>query len=195
MKKRFLKINFMKFIIKIGEYDDRKQVRKRIILGRIKMKKMSVLGIGPVYVISCLIITILSIYISEKGFLNSGKVYELKGFMLLIGAVCITLGIVLWIKAVISQKMVKAIKNNKLLTTGVYSIVRNPIYSAFYFVLTGLLLIEANLWLLILPIIFWIYMTVLLKLTEEKWLLDAFGEEYIKYCSSVNRVFPWIPKK
>ena len=159
------------------------------------MKKMSVLGIGPVYVISCLIITILSIYISEKGFLNSGKVYELKGFMLLIGAVCITLGIVLWIKAVISQKMVKVIKNNKLLTTGVYSIVRNPVYSAFYFVLTGLLLIEANLWLLMLPILFWIYMTVLLKLTEEKWLLDTFGEEYIKYCSKVNRVFPWFPKK
>ena len=147
------------------------------------------------YVISCLIITILSIYISEKGFLNSGKVYELKGFMLLIGAVCITLGIVLWIKAVISQKMVKAIKNNKLLMTGVYSIVRNPVYSAFYFVLTGLLLIEANLWLLMLPILFWIYMTVLLKLTEEKWLLDTFGEEYIKYCSKVNRVFPWFPKK
>ncbi len=159
------------------------------------MKKMSVLGIGPVYVISCLIITILSIYISEKGFLNSGKVYELKGFMVLIGAVCIALGIVLWIKAVISQKMVKAIKNNKLLTTGVYSIVRNPVYSAFYFVLTGSLLIEANLWLLILPILFWIYMTVLLKLTEEKWLLDTFGEEYIKYCSKVNRVFPWFPKK
>ena len=48
MKKRFLKINFMKFIMKIGEYDDRKQVRKRIILGRIKMKKMSVLGVGPI---------------------------------------------------------------------------------------------------------------------------------------------------
>jgi len=38
-------------------------------------------------------------------------------------------------------------------------------------------------------------MTVLLKLTEEKWLLDTFGEEYIKYCSKVNRVFPWFPKK
>ena len=159
------------------------------------MKKMSVLGIGPAYVISCLIITLLAIYITEKGFLNSGKVYELKGFMVLIGVICIALGIVLWLKAVISQKMVKAIKNNKLLMTGVYSIVRNPVYSAFYFVFTGCLLIEANLWLLILPILFWIYMTVLLKLTEEKWLLDAFGEEYIKYCSKVNRVFPWFPKK
>ena len=159
------------------------------------MKKMSVLGIGPVYVISCLIITILSIYITEKGFLNSGKVYELKDFMVLVGAVCIALGIALWLNAVVYQKMVKAIKNNKLLTTGVYSIVRNLVYSAFYFVLTGSLLIEANLWLMILPILFWIYMTVLLKLTEEKWLLDTFGEEYIKYCSKVNRVFPWFPKK
>ena len=44
--------------------------------------------------------------------------------------------------------------NNKLLMTGVYSMVRNPICSAFYFVLIGLLLIEANLWLLILPILF-----------------------------------------
>ena len=153
---------------------------------------MSVLGIGPVYVISCLIITILSIYISEKDFLNSGKVYELKGFMVLVGAVCIALGIVLWLNAVVSQKMVKAIKY-KLLTMGL-SIVE-ILYTQLLLVLTGSLLIEANLWLLILPIIFWIYMTALLKLTEEKWLLDAFGEEYIKYCSRVNRVFPWFPKK
>ena len=32
-----------------------------------KKIKMSVLGIGPVYVLSCLIVTVLSIYLSEKG--------------------------------------------------------------------------------------------------------------------------------
>nr|WP_274459969.1 hypothetical protein [Gemella haemolysans] len=41
---------------------------------------------------------------------------------------------------------------------GIYYIVRNPIYLAFYFVLTGFLIIEANLWLLIIPILFRIYM-------------------------------------
>ena len=70
----------------------------------------------------------------------------------------------------IVQKMVKTIKDNILLTKGVYAVVRNPIYSAFFFVFTGMLLIEANLWLLILPIVFWLYMTILLKLTEEKCL-------------------------
>ena len=36
-----------------------------------------------------------------------------------------------------------SIKDNILLTKGVYAVVRNPIYSAFFFVFTGMLLIEA----------------------------------------------------
>ena len=160
-----------------------------------KKIKMSVLGIGPVYVLSCLIVTILSIYLSEKGSLYSGKISNFRLIMIFFGVISILLGVTLWIQAVFSQKMVKAIKDNILLTKGVYAVVRNPIYSAFFFVFTGMLLIEANLWLLILPIVFWFYMTILLKLTEEKWLKEAFGEKYIEYCARVNRVFPWFPKK
>ena len=160
-----------------------------------KKIKMSVLGIGPVYVLSCLIVTVLSIYISEKGSLNSGEISKLRLIMVFFGILSILLGVTLWLQAVFSQKMVKAIKDNILLTKGVYAVVRNPIYSAFFFVFTGMLFIEANLWLLILPIVFWLYMTILLKLTEEKWLKEAFGQEYIEYCARVNRVFPWFPKK
>ena len=160
-----------------------------------KKIKMSVLGIGPVYVLSCLIVTVLSIYISEKGSLNSGEISKLRLIMVFFGILSILLGVILWIQAVFSQKMVKAIKDNILLTKGVYAVVRNPIYSAFFFVFTGMLFIEANLWLLILPIVFWLYMTILLKLTEEKWLKEAFGQEYIEYCARVNRVFPWFSKK
>jgi len=156
---------------------------------------MSVLGIGPVYVLSCLIVTVLSIYLSEKGSLNSGKISDLRLILICLGVLSILLGVILWIQAVFSQKMVKAIKDNILLTKGVYAVVRNPIYSAFFFIFTGMLFIEANLWLLILPIVFWLYMTILLKLTEEKWLKEAFGQEYIEYCARVNRVFPWFPKK
>jgi len=160
-----------------------------------KKIKMSVLGIGPVYVLSCLIVTVLSIYLSEKGSLNSGKISDLRLILICLGVLSILLGVILWIQAVFSQKMVKAIKDNILLTKGVYAVVRNPIYSAFFFIFTGMLFIEANLWLLILPIVFWLYMTILLKLTEEKWLKEAFGQEYIEYCARVNRVFPWFPKK
>ena len=122
-----------------------------------KKIKMSVLGIGPVYVLSCLIVTVLSIYLSEKGSLNSGKISDLRLILICLGVLSILLGVILWIQAVFSQKMVKAIKDNILLTKGVYAVVRNPIYSAFFFIFTGMLFIEANLWLLILPIVLALY--------------------------------------
>ena len=101
-----------------------------------KKIKMSVLGIGPVYVLSCLIATVLSIYLSEKGSLNSGKISNFRLILICLGVLSILLGVILWIQAVFSQKMVKAIKDNILLTKGVYAVLGNLIYSIFFFVFT-----------------------------------------------------------
>lgn len=60
---------------------------------------------------------------------------------------------------------------------------------------TGVLLIVHNLWLLILPFIFWITMTIMLVNSEEKWLMDLYGQEYIDYCKKVNRCIPWFSRK
>jgi len=77
----------------------------------------------------------------------------------------------------------------------VYSIVRNPVYSAFTFIFTGLLLFTTNYILLILLFVFWTFLTILMKNTEEKWLKNEFGEEYELYLKKVNRVIPWIKRK
>ncbi|MEL5719973.1 MAG: isoprenylcysteine carboxylmethyltransferase family protein, partial [Treponemataceae bacterium] len=77
-------------------------------------------------------------------------------------------------------------------TTGVYGIVRNPIYSAFLFIFSGVLLLFRNWFLLILPFVFWALLTLLMKFTEEIWLKDKFGKEYTAYCKKVNRVIPWF---
>ena len=50
----------------------------------------------------------------------------------------------------------------------------------------------SNVLLLPLPLIYWGLMTVMMKRTEEKWLYDAFGEEYVQYCKDVNRCIPWF---
>ena len=34
-----------------------------------------------------------------------------------------------------------------------------------------------------------------LKNTEEKWLANLYGQEYIDYCKRVNRCIPWLPRK
>ena len=46
--------------------------------------------------------------------------------------------------------------------------------------------------LLILPVIFWAVLTVVLKRTEERCLLEKFGDEYACYCKRVNRIIPWF---
>ena len=115
-----------------------------------------------------------------------------------IGPVCIAImiaftaaGIALWCAAVFGARIDIKIKSNRLATGGVYALVRNPIYSAFLFICTGVLLFCRNLYVLFLLPLFWLYLTVFMKLTEEKWLTERFGDEYGAYCKRVNRFIPW----
>ncbi len=156
-------------------------------------KHLSVLGVGPLYVISILILTIIALILNQLNVVYKIKV--LNKFLIILAIISILIAISLWVSAVLFSKVKTKIKENTLVTTGVYSVVRNPIYSAFLFLFTGILLFTRNLYLLIFPIIFWIYLTYLLKETEEKWLKDKFKEEYQKYMKKVNRIIPNIFKK
>ncbi len=158
-------------------------------------KKLPVFGFGPIYVLTCLLLTIGALALDYYGYLDIGKLTNGKTILFALGVILIIMGIFLWIKSVIFQKIGEEIKKGHLVTTGVYSIVRNPIHSAFILIFTGMLLMSANLYLLILPFVFWAYLTVLMKLTEEKWLKEKFGDEYVEYCREVNRVIPWFRKR
>ena len=158
-------------------------------------KALPVLGIGPFYLLSCLIMMLIGFKLKNNQLFKIGDISKMKTPLILVGAIFIVVGVAVWIYAVIIQKISEEIKNGKLITKGIYSFVRNPIYTAFIFVFTGILIMGSNLFLLILPILFWINLTVILKLTEEKWLLEKFGDEYVDYCKVVNRIIPWFPKK
>ena len=161
------------------------------------MKKdhLPILGVGPLYVITIVLITIISIIFSATRFIPVITFTNMRWIFILIGILCFAIGITLWLRAVIIDKLDTHIIKNELVTTGVYAYVRNPVYSAFMFVCTGVLLIYGNLILLLLPIIYWGFMTVLMKSTEEKWLEDLYGQEYIQYLQRVNRCIPWKGKK
>ena len=154
--------------------------------------KMPVFVVGPLYVITCLVLTIVGLCLHLKGYLYKGELSKGKIFFTLAGIFSILLGIYLWVQAVIVQKINRKVRENKLITTGVYNIVRNPVYSAFIFIFTGVLLLTANYILLILPFIYWAFLTILMKTTEEKWLKNEFGTEYDIYLKEVNRVIPYI---
>jgi len=157
-----------------------------------KKNTLPVFGIGPIYAVSCLLLTVFGLFLKKKGFLNGGDLPGLKSEAMRIGFMLIFIGVALWIYAVLIQRISKEISSGHLVTIGIYSIVRNPIYLAFLCVCTGILVTAHNVYLLIIPVVLYIFLTVLMKQTEEKWLLDKFGSEYIEYCKHVNRVIPWF---
>lgn len=77
---------------------------------------------------------------------------------------------------------------DKLITTGVFALSRNPIYVAFAFILLGQFLILPN-WILLVYIgaAIWLFHRQVLR--EEDYLKTHYGKEYSKYCGQVRRYF------
>ena len=150
-------------------------------------------GVGPLY--GAIVAALTAAGCVAGSLVPFGIVPQLKIPLLILGVLLIIYGISLWIRAVIVAKLDDGIKENRLVTGGVYAHVRNPIYSAIMFACTGALCIAGNLLFLPLFFVFWALMTVMMKKAEEKWLLDRFGKHYSDYCKRVNRAIPWFAKK
>ncbi len=159
---------------------------------------LPIYGVGPFYGVGIIAVTVIGIVLSVTGVIKSGRIENtglIVGFIVM-GLVILLLGFFIWKAAALGSKSIdKYIESNTLCTTGVYSIVRNPCYSGIMLMCTGLLFMVHNLWLLILPVVYRLAMTILMKCSEEKWLKDLYGQEYVEYCKTVNRCIPWFPKK
>jgi protein-S-isoprenylcysteine O-methyltransferase Ste14 len=75
---------------------------------------------------------------------------------------------------------------DKLVTTGVFAVSRNPIYVTFAVILLGEFLIFPNL-IPLLYIAAGIFMFHRQVLREEAFLKEHYGEEYREYCGKVRR--------
>lgn len=85
----------------------------------------------------------------------------------------------------------KVQKAEVLNTTGIYSMVRNPLYLGNYFVLLGMMMYPQSIWLAIVAsLIFWLYYERII-FKEEDFLENKFQDEYIKWAENVS---PFIPK-
>jgi protein-S-isoprenylcysteine O-methyltransferase Ste14 len=153
-------------------------------------KHLPIFGIGPYLVLIIGTITITSSIFSFYNIIPVYKIDELNMVILIFGIILIISGIAFWIHAVLISKINQEVENNELVTTGIYAYVRHPIYAAFFYIATGLILISQNIILFILPIIFWVFLTVVMIKTEEKWLINKFGNDYIDYSKKVNRFIP-----
>lgn len=157
---------------------------------------LSIIGPGPAICLPMVLLTVIGVWVSAIGAIP-GNIDNsiLKMIMLVLGMLLIIEGIVLYFCADLNGNLVDSIKENKLKTNGSYRFVRNPCYCMFLLGTTGVLLISHNWFLLVLPLVFYIEMTVVLINTEEKWLKNLYGQDYVDYCKRVNRCIPWWSKE
>ena len=77
-------------------------------------------------------------------------------------------------------------KPGSLVTTGAFSISRNPIYISFFMILTGIFLIFPT-WLFFAYFIAGLWVIDRQVCLEENSLRDIYGKEYDNYCNKVRR--------
>jgi protein-S-isoprenylcysteine O-methyltransferase Ste14 len=110
-------------------------------------------------------------------------------FIMPMGYFLLVPGLILWGTAVI--QLMTGFSKGKLVTTGAYGIVRNPIYSSVtFFILPAIALLTLT-WVYFIVSIF-LYVGVMIFIgTEEQQLTKAFGKEYEEFMARVDRLIPF----
>jgi protein-S-isoprenylcysteine O-methyltransferase Ste14 len=106
-----------------------------------------------------------------------------------VGYLLLLPGLILW-GAAMTQLMM-GFSKGKLLTTGAYGVVRNPIYSSVtFFILPAIGLITLTWVYFVVSIFLYAGVTIFIG-KEEKQLTQAFGKVYQKYMARVDRLVPF----
>jgi protein-S-isoprenylcysteine O-methyltransferase Ste14 len=110
------------------------------------------------------------------------------------GYIFLALGLIFTIPALMkfikSRNTVITVKPaNSLQTDGIYAFTRNPMYLGLLFLYTGIAFFAGNWWTIILiPLVVTVVTLYVIRL-EEKYLHDAFGEDFTAYKAKVRQ---WI---
>lgn len=89
-----------------------------------------------------------------------------------------------------SGRNTKEQKASVLNTTGIYSILRHPLYLANYLMWMGIVIFTFNTYLfIIVSLLYWIYYERIMY-AEERFLERKFGEEYLTWSCSIPAFLP-----
>lgn len=86
--------------------------------------------------------------------------------------------------------LVELREGHKLVTEGIYSIIRHPMYAAFWLLVLGQALLLGNYLAAFSGILGFGFLYITRIDREEEMLLQKFGKEYREYMESTGRLFP-----
>jgi protein-S-isoprenylcysteine O-methyltransferase Ste14 len=153
-----------------------------------KQNEMNIIGQGGKIILFMLPSLIAAIWV-HRYLPQIAALPERISFIKPVGYLLLFPGLILWGAAVIQLMM--GFSKGKLVTTGAYGVVRNPIYSSVtFFILPAVALLTLT-WVYFVASIF-LYIGVIVFIgTEEKQLTKAFGKVYENYLAKVDRLVPF----
>jgi protein-S-isoprenylcysteine O-methyltransferase Ste14 len=107
------------------------------------------------------------------------------------GCILLALGVPMWLTSAVSA--MRAYSRDQLRSSGVFGLVRHPIYSsAIVFNLPGIALLTRSWPLFLMPLVAYGVFKLLIH-REDEYLERRFGQAYLDYRARVNEVIP-IPR-
>jgi protein-S-isoprenylcysteine O-methyltransferase Ste14 len=152
-----------------------------------KQNGMNIIGQGGKIILFMLPSLIAAILV-HKYLPQIAALPESISFIKPAGYILLFPGLILWVTAVI--QLMAGFSRGKLITTGAYGIVRNPIYSsAVFFILPAVTLMTLT-WVYLVASVF-LYAGVIIFIgKEEEQLTKVFGSVYADYTARVDRLVP-----
>lgn len=86
----------------------------------------------------------------------------------------------------------RLIEDHRLVTTGVYQIVRHPIYTAMLGMLAATALVFSHWLVFLISSVIFLIGTKIRTISEEKLLREAFPKEYEEYAAKVASLIPFV---
>jgi protein-S-isoprenylcysteine O-methyltransferase Ste14 len=152
---------------------------------------MTLFGCGPKLALLSLpyILLSIAIMITYPEFLSFWSLNPLPFYIA--GGLMVITGLIFWVYSAIF--FIRKFKPGVLLTSGPFSLCRNPIYSSIIlFIIPSIGLLLRSGLILTIPVV--LYIGFRLTIHGETIILKrTFGEEYDNYERSVNEVFPVPP--
>ena len=141
----------------------------------------------PIVALICIAINYLSTYLMNP--IKVPNIEKIGGLILFIGLLTAMLAILLFKKNKTTVNPMSPLKTTTLVTTGIFSITRNPMYLGLFFVISSTILFFGS-WFGITSLMFYVwYINKFQIIPEEEAMEKLFGNKYHEYRQNVRK---WI---
>lgn len=162
----------------------------------IKGNPMPRYGKGWIFIPIAILITVIGVVLGHIPPITNGIFSSpiAKYIYIAFGVIFVGFGAKLIVDATSESMILENALLGKLVTTGIYSKTRNPMYGGIIFICTGIIFMSGNAFMFVVPVILWGVLTLIMIKTEEPMLIENFGDAYKEYMDKTYRFLP-SPKK